>query len=285
MSVVPELTESVLAPDPSYVYSLDGGYTHNPAHSNELTTLPNREAFMINLGFAVRQFPGEFALVSMDVDGLGEANDEYGHDKGDHLLRSVASALFLDTRPTDSIAPKHVPNHISGDEFNILLPGASTQSDVDSFIDRMQSLLEAVKIRVSMAGAPHLVGETVDVYTKRIDDMLRTKKQNGIIARRTDEQKKVIKEHGLPIIDAGINPKHIRLLVAAGLQDEILGYLNTKYEYTGLDLRAKAVLGEMALSPLNPRAAVPVLRSLLIELIAQDTISDEADPLEEPTLF
>ena len=60
-------------------------------------------------------------VMSVDVDGLKQANDRFGHDAGDELLRGVAAILRRNLRDADVVA------RIGGDEFGVLLP--ETQPD------------------------------------------------------------------------------------------------------------------------------------------------------------
>ncbi len=64
-----------------------------------------------------RHFP--MSIVVADVDGLKAVNDRLGHAVGDELLRRAAEVLRISFRPGDVVA------RIGGDEFAVLLPGAS----------------------------------------------------------------------------------------------------------------------------------------------------------------
>ncbi len=70
-------------------------------------------------------------VMSVDVDGLKQANDRFGHDAGDELLRGVAGILRRNLRDADVVA------RIGGDEFGVLLP--ETQPDaMPTLVERIQ---------------------------------------------------------------------------------------------------------------------------------------------------
>jgi len=84
-----------------------------------LTSLFNRLYFEEEMARLAkgRHFP--VSIVSADVDGLKSVNDRLGHAAGDDLLRQAAEVLQVSFRPGDVVA------RIGGDEFAVLLPGAS----------------------------------------------------------------------------------------------------------------------------------------------------------------
>jgi diguanylate cyclase (GGDEF)-like protein/PAS domain S-box-containing protein len=84
-----------------------------------LTNLFNRLFFEEEMARLAkgRHFP--VSVVVADVDGLKSVNDRLGHAVGDEVLRQAAEVLRISFRPGDVVA------RIGGDEFAVLLPGAS----------------------------------------------------------------------------------------------------------------------------------------------------------------
>ncbi|MGL4173673.1 MAG: GGDEF domain-containing protein [Actinomycetota bacterium] len=87
---------------------------------DELTGLPNRRGlFMLAtqiLESARRRGDAVYCMY-LDVDGLAQVNDEYGHHAGDAVLKVVGQALTRSTRATDAVA------RVGGDEFVVIGPG------------------------------------------------------------------------------------------------------------------------------------------------------------------
>ena len=71
------------------------------ASTDRLTGLKNRREFDRILGTIPRQ---PFAVLAIDVDHLKHVNDEFGHEAGDTVLRTVATTLALMLRGWDVIA-------------------------------------------------------------------------------------------------------------------------------------------------------------------------------------
>ena len=101
-----------------------------------LTGVGNRRSFEEDLrrelGRNSRHGTG-FAVVVLDVDGLKGINDTEGHAAGDASLRAVARAVQASVRLEDTVY------RIGGDEFAVLLPGASARQ-----VERIMSRVATV---------------------------------------------------------------------------------------------------------------------------------------------
>src|SRR5665213_3191465 len=89
------------------------------AYHDGLTDLPNRAAFLQALSQMIEACEGsdeEFAVLSVDLDGLKEINDVFGHAVGDKLLIEVARRIQASSRGG-------VVARLSGDEFGLLIDG------------------------------------------------------------------------------------------------------------------------------------------------------------------
>jgi diguanylate cyclase (GGDEF)-like protein/PAS domain S-box-containing protein len=89
------------------------------AYHDGLTDLPNRPAFLQALAQMIEACEGtdeEFAVLSLDLDGLKEVNDVFGHATGDKLLIEVA-------RRIQAAAGGGVVARLSGDEFGLIIDG------------------------------------------------------------------------------------------------------------------------------------------------------------------
>src|ERR1700676_111842 len=89
------------------------------AYHDGLTDLPNRAAFLQALAQMIEACEGtgeEFAVLSLDLDGLKEINDVFGHATGDKLLIEVAQRI-------QTTAGGGVVARLSGDEFGLIIDG------------------------------------------------------------------------------------------------------------------------------------------------------------------
>jgi diguanylate cyclase (GGDEF)-like protein len=96
----------------------------NLAQTDALTGLFNVRMFnevWQNAHTAAERDRGVYALLMIDMDKLKEINDSFGHEAGNSAITLVAQCLQRSVRTTDYAA------RFGGDEFAVLLPGASPE--------------------------------------------------------------------------------------------------------------------------------------------------------------
>lgn len=125
------------------------------------------------------------STLMIDIDYFKKVNDNYGHDSGDTVLKSVASNIMNSLRPTDLVV------RMGGEEFAVIMPETDLLSAL-TIADRLRERIEklSVSIRsgsqnlsvtVSIGGACIDEGEHSDVHAllKRADEALYKAKNSG----------------------------------------------------------------------------------------------------------
>ncbi|MDU6373829.1 MAG: EAL domain-containing protein, partial [Bradyrhizobium sp.] len=94
------------------------------AYHDGLTDLPNRAAFLQALSQMIEACADtgeEFAVLNVDLKGLKDVNDVFGHAIGDKLLIEVA-------RRVHTVARGGVVARLSGDEFGLIIDGKQPET-------------------------------------------------------------------------------------------------------------------------------------------------------------
>jgi len=119
-----------------------------------LTGLANRTLFEERLRGALSRDArtgGSTGVLFLDLDGFKDVNDLHGHGVGDAVLRAVADRLTAGVRPADTVA------RIGGDEFVVLVEGA-TPEGMAALVARLS---EAVREPLTVRGSTLDVGVSV----------------------------------------------------------------------------------------------------------------------------
>ncbi len=150
------------------------------AFLDPLVGLPNRRCIFRDLERIIaglNRHGGPAAIIFVDVDGLKQINDRFGHSVGDAALISIAQTLVGTVRKTDTVA------RLSGDEFIILLPN----------VDELGAWNMALRVAESTAASPLRINNqevalsvAVGVSTIRAED-----RPNDVISRADQAMYKI----------------------------------------------------------------------------------------------
>jgi len=91
------------------------------ANTDVLTEINSRRHFF-TLADKIFETENELSLMMLDIDHFKNVNDQYGHNAGDSVLKSLPSIL-LQTLPKEAILGR-----LGGEEFAILLSGVDPQA-------------------------------------------------------------------------------------------------------------------------------------------------------------
>ena len=108
---------------------------HRQATHDALTQLHSHRAFQQRLQEEVLRAgrsQAPLSLIMCDVDHFKSYNDRYGHQAGDHLLKTLAGVLASFARPVDFVA------RYGGEEFVVVLPGFA-RAEAVALAERMRA--------------------------------------------------------------------------------------------------------------------------------------------------
>ncbi len=134
-----------------------------------LTGLPNRSLLTDRLHMAIAQAKRTsrgFSVLALDLDRFKKINDALGHVIGDTLLRVAGERLRETLRTVDTLA------RVGGDEFVAILPGATTEAEIQTVARRMISNMQ---LPFEIAGHTLYVGASIGaaIYPEHGDDDVR----------------------------------------------------------------------------------------------------------------
>jgi diguanylate cyclase (GGDEF)-like protein len=142
------------------------------AATDPLTGLGHHATFHETLARAHRR--PRTAVVLLDVDGFKRLNDTYGHQHGDHVLRSIAAALTGALRRGDTLF------RIGGDEFAALLAVSDPAEALEAGLRLHDAVTAAdLGVTVSIGVAVPRRGESDATLLDRADRALYRVKESG----------------------------------------------------------------------------------------------------------
>jgi diguanylate cyclase (GGDEF)-like protein len=127
---------------------------HSLAHSDPLTSLPNRRGLNEALARILPACSAEnlAAIYLLDLDGFKPVNDRLGHENGDEILIGAAHRLKASLRSSDVVA------RLGGDEFVVIAPGLSGEAEARVL---GQKILDIFTIPFEVAGHQCRIGVTI----------------------------------------------------------------------------------------------------------------------------
>jgi diguanylate cyclase (GGDEF)-like protein len=150
------------------------------AITDPLTGIANRRGFDLALAMQVRHADPlvPLLLAIFDVDGFKSINDNFGHPKGDELLKCVATAISNSVRQGDVVA------RIGGDEFAVIATGltlAQGSARLKSIIRNVAAATDrqGLHVSVSCGVSECCAGDTSATLFHRSDVALAEAKNNG----------------------------------------------------------------------------------------------------------
>lgn len=132
-------------------------YINRMAYIDVLTNTLNRtghKKVQEKMDQEIQQGKGNFSVIAMDLNGLKEVNDQYGHEEGNRLIKNSAW-IMRKTFGDENVF------RVGGDEFMVILPGTSEnecRNYVEQFHENLQEYNEkrtydyrVIRIAVGMA--------------------------------------------------------------------------------------------------------------------------------------
>jgi diguanylate cyclase (GGDEF)-like protein len=107
----------------------------------------------------VRRNGGEVSVLFIDVDGMKDVNDTYGHQAGDALLVELAGLLRDSCRESDVVA------RYGGDEFVVLMPA----TDAPGAGEVERKVAAAIAARNAAAGRAPRLSASAGTHTATAD--------------------------------------------------------------------------------------------------------------------
>ena len=150
------------------------------AVTDALTGLYNRRYFEEALEKEVQRAKRQqqpFSIIGIDLDFLKKINDTHGHFYGDLAIKTIADVLKANARSVD------VPARIGGEEFDVLLPGISSDGAMIA-AERIRSAIE--KTEIDIIG--HITGSlgvaTYFEHTDNVEELLELTDQAMYTSKR-----------------------------------------------------------------------------------------------------
>ena len=146
------------------------------SYKDALTGVGNKAAYMKKMeeiNQDLKEGKAEFAIVMMDMNGLKQVNDEYGHRAGDQYIQGCCRMLCD--------AFKHSPVYrVGGDEFVAILTGVDYSSRKENY-DKLKAEFDRTSRRTG-ADPWHRYSAAVGMGENASDDL-----STDLVFKRADK--------------------------------------------------------------------------------------------------
>lgn len=155
-----------------------------------LTKLLNRSFYTEEIHRLNRSLLRPISCIYLDMNGLKAINDQLGHDIGDSLLRRVGDIL------NQAVSYPYTVSRIGGDEFVILMPGASEQhtETIKQAIHELfhidNQYYSSLPISMAVGCATTETNESIESMVKRADQKMYEDKQHYYQQLKLSQQQK-----------------------------------------------------------------------------------------------
>jgi diguanylate cyclase (GGDEF)-like protein len=149
---------------PSLEFAWEMEEVNRRARTDPLTGLYNRRHFDELLSHLMKQtdrFGDATSLIIADVDHFKKVNDTWGHEAGDHVLKTIAEILRAGVRDADICA------RYGGEEFAMVLPKTNLQGAAE-LADRLRKQVEARPIMFEATPIPVTISCGVACYPEGV---------------------------------------------------------------------------------------------------------------------
>ena len=176
--------------DVSDAVALRTALAHRATH-DALTGLPQRVVLRDRTGHLL-DAKAELALLLIDFDDFSQVNDGYGRERGDELLRTLATTMRTTVSAGDLVS------RLGGDEFAVLVPGATPREALVV----AQQLLEAISTPVTIEGREIVLEARIGISTtetspRDVDQLLRDADRALFAAKQAESRRVVVYDEAI----------------------------------------------------------------------------------------
>lgn len=157
-----------------------------------LTGLANRryiEICLVERLSEIHRYNWPSGVLFMDVDNFKDINDQYGHDSGDEVLKTISKTFVINSRPFD------VFGRWGGEEFVGIVRNVSEKNLYD-IAEKLRLLVknsdvktdsgETISTTISLGATMLNHSDTLDSVIKRADQLMYSSKTAGKNKTTTD---------------------------------------------------------------------------------------------------